>query len=102
MAKEIKFNIKLLVDGKEKLVTATSTVAELHSVLDAAKTEAEKLDKVLVNFNQHIEKFQSINNAISQIAGTLSAVTEESRSFSHERRKHYGWKGRRGLCQTQR
>ena len=82
MTKEIKFNIKLLVDGKEKLITATSTVAELHSVLDSAKTEAEKLDKVLVNFNQHVEKFQSINNAISQIAGTLSTVTEESRSFS--------------------
>ena len=82
MAKEIKFNVKLFVDGKEKLVTATSTVAELHGVLDAAKTEAEKLDKVLVNFNQHVEKFQSINNAISQIAGTLSTVTEESRSFS--------------------
>lgn len=81
MAKEIKFNIKLLVDGKEKLITATSSVAELHSVLDAAKTEAEKLDKALLNFNQHIEKFQSINNAISQIAGTLSTVTEESRSF---------------------
>lgn len=82
MAKEIKFNIKLLVDGKEKLITATSTVAELHSALDSAKTEAEKLDKVLVNFNQHVEKLQSINNAISQIAGTLSTVTEESRSFS--------------------
>ena len=82
MAKEIKFNIKLLVDGKEKLITATSTVAELHSVLDSAKTEAEKLDKVLVNFNQHVEKFQNLNNAISQIAGTLSTVTEESRSFS--------------------
>ena len=80
MAKEIKFNIKLLVDGKEKLVTATSTVAELHNVLESAKTEADKLDKVLVNFNQHVEKFQNINNAISQIAGTLSTVTEESRT----------------------
>lgn len=82
MAKEIKFNVKLLVDGQEKLVTAASTVAELRGVLDAAKSEAEKLDKVLVNFNQHIEKFPSINNAISQIAGTLSTVTEESRTFS--------------------
>ncbi len=82
MAKEIKFNVKLLIDGQEKLVTATSSVADLHRVLDQAKTEAEKFDKVLVNFNQHIEKFQSINNAISQIAGTLSTVTEESRTFS--------------------
>ncbi len=82
MAKEIKFNVKLLVDGQEKLVTATSSVADLHRVLDQAKTEAEKFDAVLVNFNQHVEKFQSINNAISQIAGTLSTVTEESRTFS--------------------
>lgn len=82
MAKEIKFNIKLLVDGKEKLVTATSTVAELRGVLDAAKTEAEKLNTVLVNFNQRVEKFQNINSAISQLAGTLNSVTEESRTFS--------------------
>ncbi len=82
MAKEIKFNVKLLVDGQEKLVTATSSVADLHRVLDQAKTDAKKLDEVLVNFNQHVEKFQSINNAISQIAGTLSTVTEESRTFS--------------------
>ena len=82
MAKEIKFNVKLLVDGKEQLVTATSTVAELRNALDAAKTEAQKLDEALVNFNQRVEKLQNINNAVSQIAGVLNAVTEESRSFS--------------------
>ena len=96
MAKEIKFNVKLLVDGQEKLVTATSTVAELSSVFDAAKSEAEKLNTVLVNFNQHVEKFQNINNAISQIAGTLSTVTEESRSFSAAMNAANTMAGKRG------
>ncbi len=82
MAKEIKFNVKLTVDGKEQLVTATSTAEELRRVLGQAKTEAEKFDAVLVNFNQHIEALQSLNNAISQIVGTLNTVTEESRTFS--------------------
>lgn len=30
MAKEIKFNIKLLIDGKEQLVSTTSTVENLR------------------------------------------------------------------------
>ena len=82
MAKEIKFNVKLLVDGKEQLVTATSSVAELQRALGAAKTEAEKFNTVLLNFNQSIEKFRNITDSISQVAKTLNAITEESRSFS--------------------
>ena len=30
MAKEIKFNIKLLIDGKEQLVTASTSAKELR------------------------------------------------------------------------
>ena len=41
MAKEIKFNVKLVVDGKEQLVTATSTAEELRRVLDSAKTSSQ-------------------------------------------------------------
>lgn len=51
MAKEIKFNVKLVVDGKEQLVTATSTAEELRRVLDSAKTSSQKLNAALVNFN---------------------------------------------------
>lgn len=29
MAKDIKFNIRILVDGKEQLVTATTSAADL-------------------------------------------------------------------------
>lgn len=54
MAKEIKFNVKLVVDGKEQLVTATSTAEELRRVLDSAKTSSQKLNAALVNFNQAV------------------------------------------------
>lgn len=82
MAKEIKFNVKLVVDGKEQLVTATSTAEELLRVLDSAKTSSQKLNAALVNFNQAVMAANNVTNAISQISGALNGVTEESRSFS--------------------
>lgn len=82
MAKEIKFNVKLVVDGKEQLVTATSTAEELRRVLDSAKTSSQKLNAALVNFNQVVMAANNVTNAISQISGALNGVTEESRSFS--------------------
>lgn len=57
MAKEIKFNIKLNIDGKEQLVSATSSVANLREVVNATRTEIQKTNTVLMNFNQHIMKF---------------------------------------------
>lgn len=82
MAKEIKFNVKLVVDGKEQLATATSTAEELRRVLDSAKTSSQKLNAALVNFNQAVMAANNVTNAISQISGALNGVTEESRSFS--------------------
>ncbi len=82
MAKEIKFNVKLVVDGKEQLVTATSTAEELRRVLDSAKTSSQKLNAALVNFNQAVMAANNVTNAISQISGALNGVTGESRSFS--------------------
>ena len=81
MAKEIKFNIKLNIDGKEQLVTATSAVSDLRRVIESSKSEADKLDKALLNFNQHVAKLQNINGAVQQLASTLNSVTEESRTF---------------------
>ena len=51
MAKEIKFNIKLNIDGKEQLVSATSTVENLRGVVNAAKSDIQKANAVFVNLN---------------------------------------------------
>ena len=42
MAKVVKFNIKLAIDGKEQIVTATSSVTDLQRAVDGAKTSATK------------------------------------------------------------
>ena len=81
MAKEIKFNIKLNIDGKDQLVSATSTVENLRGVVNAAKSDIQKANAVFVNFNQQVMKLQNINGAVQQLASTLSSVTEESRTF---------------------
>lgn len=96
MAKEIKFNVKLVVDGKEQLVTATSTAEELRRVLDSAKTSSQKLNAALVNFNQAVMAANNVTNAISQISGALNGVTEESRSFSAAMNAANTMAGKRG------
>ena len=82
MAKEIKFNVNLLVDGKEQLVTATTSVAELRANLEAAKDRATRLRDSLITFNQSIDTLKTVQATVSQLAGTLNGVTEESRTFS--------------------
>ena len=47
MAKEIKFNIKLLIDGKEQLVSTTSTVENLRGVVNAAKSDIQKANPII-------------------------------------------------------
>ena len=37
MANEVRFNIRLNIDGKEKVVTATTAVDNLRRVADSAK-----------------------------------------------------------------
>lgn len=82
MAKEIKFNVRVSVDGKEQLVTATTSVAGLREAMERAKGSAGMLRDSLLNFNQTILVFQNLSAAISQITGTLNNITEESRTFS--------------------
>ena len=81
MAKEIQFRVRLSVDGKEQLVTATSSVAEMRKAMEAAKGSAARFRDVLIGYNQGVQVMQNLSSAIGQITGTLNSVTEESRSF---------------------
>lgn len=81
MAKEIKFNVRLSVDGKEQLVTATTSVADLRHVMDRAKGSAGQLRDTLLTYTQTVQTMQNVTNAVSQLTNTLNSVTEESRTF---------------------
>ena len=71
MAKEIKFNIKLNIDGKEQLVSATSTVENLRGVVNAAKSDIQKANAVFVNFNQMKRKTTTRKRVIIKNIATI-------------------------------
>lgn len=81
MANEVRFNIRLNIDGKEKVVTATTAVDNLRRVADSAKGAAGALQEQLINTNQIVEKWNNVSNAIGQLSSVLNDITTESRSF---------------------
>lgn len=81
MAKEVKFNVRISVDGKDQIVTATTSVSDLRQVMDRAKGSAAKLRDTLLNYNQSVQVLQNVANAVQQLSGTLNNVTAESQSF---------------------
>ena len=82
MAKEIKFNVKLTVDGKEQLVTATTSVRNLRELVDGAKTSADRFRASLIKMNQIELVAQNATTALQGFADGLNALTQESRSYS--------------------
>ena len=56
MAKEIKFNIKLLIDDKEQLVTASTSAKELRDNLDAAKSSVAKFRRKAADQAQSVQE----------------------------------------------
>ncbi len=82
MAKDIKFNVKLMVDGKEQLASATTTTKELRNAINATQSGVSALNESLLNFNQYVTKVQNVTDAFSQLANTLNSLTEESRQFA--------------------
>jgi len=50
MSNDVKFHIKLLIDGKERIVDATTAVKELEEVFQSAKGEAGVLRDQLLKY----------------------------------------------------
>ena len=78
MAKEIKFNIRLNVDGKEQLVTATTGIKEISEAANACRSRLGEMNNVLIHFNQKIEKYRNIADSISQVSQALASTARQS------------------------
>ena len=63
MPKDIKFNIKLNIDGKEQVVSASTTVRELAENIGIAKSASRTLATEVRDFAQCSGSLQGINNA---------------------------------------
>lgn len=81
MSNEVRFNIRLNIDGKEKVVTATTAVDNLRRVVNEAKGATGELQEQLINTNQIVEKWNNVSNAIGQLSSVLNDFTAENRSF---------------------
>ena len=57
MANEVRFDLKLLIDGKEHVVEATTDVKKLAQEIENAGTESAKMRDELLKFNQAKEAF---------------------------------------------
>ncbi len=79
MAKSIKFNINLSIDGKEQLTTATALVKDLSKAVNGGNTAFSSMCEQV---NRVGFAMTNASLAISSIAGTLNNLTAESRSFS--------------------
>lgn len=82
MSKEIKFNVRLTVDGKEQLQTATVDVRELRDAIEASKTSAQRFTEAFIHFNQGIEVVRNLSDAFSYFSNNLRDAAQQSRDVT--------------------
>ena len=75
MAKEIKFNVKLTVDGKEQLATATTNIGDLRKAVSAAVKDADKFRVSLLNWSQGVQAVDAITDMLGKVSTSLSQVS---------------------------
>ena len=78
MSKEIKFQIKLSVDGKEQLQTVTTDARQLRKAMNDAKTSAQRFTEAFLNFNQGVEYVRNLTDAFSTLDDKLSRSRDVS------------------------
>lgn len=76
MAKDIKFNIKLSVDGKEQLVIASTNAEELARQLKIAQSSADRWRDRLILFYQISDAIQNVTETASRLSAHMREVTQ--------------------------
>ena len=75
MAKDVKFNIRLTIDGKEQIVTASTNVKQFAEELEIARTESTKLRDDLLKITQVGASFQNALTGLQQLTGLMHTYT---------------------------
>lgn len=74
MAKTIKFNVKLSIDGKDQLVTATTDVKALKKGIDAAGGSTKGLRDQMMTLGGAVTVMKSVSSAVSNLKDTLGGL----------------------------
>lgn len=78
MAKDVKFNIRLTIDGKEQIVTASTNVKKFAEELEIARAESTKLRDDLLKITQVSASFQNVITGMQQLTGVMRTYTAAS------------------------
>ena len=81
MAKDVKFNIKLQVDGKDVVVQASTNVKQLANDLGLVHDRVTAAYTAYMKWTQSVVAIGAVTNSIQQISGVLNTLTEDSRTF---------------------
>lgn len=87
MAKEIKFNIKLNIDGKNVIVQASQSVKELQRNLMAAKTGSRRLGESLLRFNQVAKVYSNISDSLGALSGIMGTYISKANASTEAQTK---------------
>ena len=87
MAKEIKWNIRLNIDGKNVVVQASQSVKELQRNLMAATTGSQRLGAALFRFNQVARVYSNISDSISTLSGVMNGYISKANSAAEAQTK---------------
>lgn len=76
MAKQISFSIKLSVDGKEQLVTATTSTKELKKAMEGARTSSAQLRDAMMTLSSVGNIANNLSSAFSSLQGQLQGLSK--------------------------
>ena len=82
MAKDVKFNIKLSVDGKDVVVQASTNVQNLADKLGIVHDRVTAADKAFIKWSQSVIAIQSIQQSLTQLSGAMQTLTGDSFAYN--------------------
>ena len=82
-SKEIKFNLRLAIDGKEQLVSAVTTAKELKASFNGVQKEVDNFSNTFTNkFSTCFANVNQIIGAVNSVSAALQSLTADSNSFA--------------------
>jgi len=82
MSKDVKFNIRLSVDGKDQVVTATASVKDMAKSIANVQAAVEKNASAFSKWKDSAVAVSGTITAIQSMQGALSDLTAESNQFT--------------------
>lgn len=81
MAKDVKFRINLIVDGKDHLVEATTNSKRLAHELGLAEDKTYALKDAMNRWANGVMGIQAVQSSLAVLSSQMSFLTSESKDY---------------------